>query len=128
MKKGDKIAALLIAGLIIISIVGVFSYKQYVKGSHRIAVIKQEGKIIKTIDLSSSKEKQQFKIPYNNGANYNLVEVESGKIRFVDADCPDKVCVKTGWISEPGDSAVCLPHKTIITIQGNNEDYDQVSS
>ncbi|MDW8799543.1 NusG domain II-containing protein [Clostridium sp. A1-XYC3] len=127
MKKGDKIAAVLIAALIMISIVGVFSYKQYVKSSHPVAVIKQDGKVIKTIDLSSSKGKQQFKIPYDEN-NYNIVEVESGKIRFIDADCPDKVCVKTGWISKPGESAVCLPHKTIINIEGNNENYDQISS
>jgi hypothetical protein len=127
MKKGDKIAAILIVGLIVISAAGVFGYKQYVKSSHKIAVIKQDGKVVKTIDLDESKAKQQINIPYKSN-NFNLVEVESGKIRFVDADCPDKVCVKTGWISEPGESAVCLPHKTIITIEGKNSSYDQISS
>lgn len=127
MKKGDKIAAILILGLIVISAAGVFGYKQYVKGPHRIAVIKQKGNVIKTIDLDTIKEKKQFTIPYDSNS-FNQVEVDSGKIRFVDADCPDKICIETGWISEPGESAVCLPHKTIISIEGNNSDYDQISS
>ena len=127
MKKGDKIAAILIAGLIIISAIGVFFYKQYSKGSHHIAVIKQDGKVIKSIDLNEVKEKTQLRIPYKD-KNFNLVEIEPGKIRFIDADCPDKICVKAGWISEPGQTAVCLPHKIMININGKNSSYDQISS
>lgn len=126
MKKGDKIAAILLLGLIIASFIGVFIYKSYVKGSSRIAVVEQNGKVVKTIDLNKVKEKSDFILPYDNG-HFNKIEVEPGKIRFIDADCPDKVCVKTGWISEPGQTAVCLPHKMIIKIQGKNSSYDQIS-
>ncbi len=127
MKKGDKIAAVLILGLIVISAISVFLYKQHIKSSHHIAVIKQDGKIIKTIDLNAIKEKQEIKIPYD-GDHFNLVEVIPGKIRIKDADCPDKICVKTGWISEPGQSSVCLPHKLMINIEGKNAKFDQISS
>lgn len=127
MKKGDKIAAILIVCVIIISFIGVFAYKSYIKGSERIAVVEQNGKIVKTIDLNKVKEKSEFTLPYNNG-HFNKVEVEPGKIRFVDADCPDKVCVKTGWISEPGQTSVCLPHKVMIRIEGKTSGYDQLSS
>ncbi len=127
MKKGDKIAAILLVSLIIVSFIGVFIYKTYVKGSSRIAVVEQNGKVVKTIDLNKVKEKSEFILPYNNG-HFNKIEVEPGKIRFVDADCPDKICVKTGWISEPGQTAVCLPHKIIIRIEGKNSSYDQISS
>jgi hypothetical protein len=27
------------------------------------------------------------------------VEVANGKIRFLESDCPDQLCVRTGWIS-----------------------------
>lgn len=127
MKKGDKIVAILIIALIVVSSIGVFAYRQFSKGSHKVAVIKQDGKIIKTMDLSKVKVKNQFRISYNN-SHFNLIEVEPGRIRIIDADCPDKVCVKTGWISEPGQTAVCLPHKLIIGIEGTNANYDQISS
>jgi hypothetical protein len=127
MKKGDKIAAIIIVGLIIISAIGTFAYKQYSKGSHHIAEIKQDGKVIKTIDLNEVKEKTEIKIPYKD-KDFNTIEVEPGRIRFVDADCPDKICIKTGWLSEPGQTAVCLPHKLMININGKNSSYDQISS
>lgn len=127
MKKGDKIAAIVIITLIIFSAIGVFAYKQYSKGSHRIAVIKQDGKVIKTIDLNEIKQKTEIKIPYKD-KDFNTIEIEPGKIRFIDANCPDKICVKTGWISEPGQTSVCLPHKLMISIMGNNSSYDELSS
>ncbi len=127
MKKGDKIAAILIAILIIISAASVFFYKQYIKSSHHVAVIKQDGKVLKTIDLNKIKQSQKIKITYKD-KNFNMVEVEPGKIRFEDADCPDKICVKTGWISEPGQTSVCLPHRLMIKIEGNNAQFDQISN
>lgn len=127
MKKGDKIASILIISLIIISTLSVFSYKQYIKSSHHTAVIKQDGKIIKTIDLNNVKKDEKIKVSYT-GNHFNTVEVAPGKIRISDADCPDKICVKTGWISEPGQSSVCLPHKLIINIEGKNAKFDQISN
>lgn len=127
MKKGDKIAAILIIALIAISAISVFLYKQHIKSSHHIANIKQDGKVIKTIDLDTVKEAQEIRVPYN-GNHFNVIEVLPGKIRIKDADCPDKVCVKTGWISEPGQSSVCLPHRLMITIEGKNAKVDQISS
>ncbi|MEY8762249.1 MULTISPECIES: NusG domain II-containing protein [Clostridium] len=127
MKKGDKIIAICIFILIASSIIGVFSYKLHVKGSHKIAVIKQEGKIISTIDLDSVKIRKQFKLKYRT-SHFNIVEVENGRIRISEADCPDKICVKTGWISKPGQSIVCLPHKLIIKIEGKNSQYDEISN
>lgn len=127
MKKGDKIISLIIIILILVSCIGLFAYKQYAKSSHHIAVIKQDGKIIKSIDLDSIKEKNQFKVTYKKN-HYNIIEYEKGRIRFIDADCPDKICVKTGWISEPGQTAVCLPHKLMIEINGKNSKVDQISN
>ncbi len=127
MKKGDKIAAILILILIITSFAGVFIYRSHVKGSHKIAIIKQDGKILNTIDLTKVTTKKQITVKYNK-SHYNVIEIETGKIRIKDADCPDKICVKTGWISEPGQSIICLPHELIIKIEGNNSKYDDISS
>lgn len=52
------------------------------------------------------------------------IEAERGKIRFSHAECPDKVCVRTGWISRPGQIAVCLPAGIIVKIEGSDSDVD----
>jgi hypothetical protein len=37
-------------------------------------------------------------------------EVKDGGLRFVNVDCPDHVCEKTGVIREEGQTAVCMPN------------------
>lgn len=126
MKKGDKIASLIIVILIIISTAGVFIYKSQMKSSSKIALIKQDGKLIKTINLETVKSHEEFTIKYKNN-DFNKIIVEKGKIRIIDANCPDKICVKKGWISQPGENIICLPHRLIISISGKNPKYDDIS-
>lgn len=123
MKKGDKITAIVIACILVISSVSVFAYMKFSAGSHHIAEIKQDGKVIKTVDLDKVKDGQDIRISYDTD-HYNIVRIEKGRIRITDADCPDKVCVKTGWITQPGQSVICLPHKLIIKIEGGSKDID----
>ncbi len=49
-----------------------------------------------------------------------------GRAAFLRSDCPDGVCVRTGWLTRPGQSAVCLPKRLILRIEGEG-DVDAVS-
>ncbi|OAA29721.1 hypothetical protein AT15_01385 [Kosmotoga arenicorallina S304] len=65
--------------------------------------------------------KAYMKIDLSKDATYNIenhmtVEVLAGKIRAKESDCPEKLCVKQGWISSPGVPIVCLPNKIVIEI------------
>lgn len=124
MKKGDKIVALIVICIILISSIGVFSYMKIAQGNHHIAEIKQDGKILKTIDLDKVSGNQVLKIYYDS-THYNTISIEKGRIKITDADCPDKICVKSGWISQAGETIVCLPHKLIIKIQGGTKNIDE---
>ena len=44
------------------------------------------------------------------------LEVRGGRARMLDSACPDRLCVKMGWISSPGESVVCLPNRVVIEI------------
>lgn len=46
-----------------------------------------------------------------------VLKTGGGGICFEHSSCPDKICVNTGVISRPGQAAVCLPNKTIVTIE-----------
>ncbi|MFD3157151.1 NusG domain II-containing protein [Haloimpatiens sp. FM7330] len=120
MKKGDKIILLIIGITLIISSVGIYIYRSSYKNAEAIAVIKQDGKVIKTICLDKINKSEKIKIPYKEDF-YNVVLVEKGRIRFSDANCPDKICVKSGWLSKPGDNAACLPHRLMIKIEGKKQ-------
>jgi hypothetical protein len=80
---------------------------------NRIAIIKQDQKVIEEINLDAVTEPREIILP---GKYHEIVEVEPGRIRFKQADCPDKICVKTGWLENPGDTAVCLPNRAVIAI------------
>ncbi|NEZ47179.1 NusG domain II-containing protein [Clostridium niameyense] len=127
MKKGDKIASIIIAVILIASLSSIAFFK-YGKSSKKeaIAVIKQDGKVIERIDLNKVKEKKKWNIYYKD-KDYNTIILEPHRIRFIDADCHDKVCVKSGWLSKPGETAACLPHKLMIVIEGKDSKIDAVS-
>lgn len=54
----------------------------------------------------------------------NTVEIKDGRVRVSEADCPDLVCVGTGWIEDGSSAIVCLPHKLSVTVDGAEGDTD----
>ena len=67
-----------------------------------------------------------------NGANggINTLVISNGSAFLEDADCPDRLCVKQGSISNVGESIICLPHKVVIAIESGDDEeaqYDGVA-
>lgn len=118
MKKGDKIIFIVILIITVLGFSGNFIYKNYMKSSDKIALIKQDGKVIDKVNLTKFTGTKELTVKTKDG-HFNKIIIEKDKIRITDADCPDRVCVKTGPIAQPGDTVVCLPHKLIVTIEGN---------
>lgn len=84
------------------------------------AHIYQDGKLIKTVSLE---EDQQFAI---TGRYSCTVTVRGGKIAVTGSDCPGEDCVRSGWISGPGRSIVCLPGGVEIRVVSGSADVDFV--
>lgn len=114
IKKGDValIAVILLAAL-------VFLFWNNSKTQTVQAVITVDGEVVKTVDLSNIKEKITF-IPATDPRV--VITAENGEIRFESAECKDKLCVGCGNLSKHGDTAVCLPSKTVITVTGSDVD------
>ena len=117
MKKGDKIVGIILLILVLITVSTTLIYKKLNKGTEHIAVIKSDGKVIKTIDLNKLVDQQEFTIKTANG-HYNTIIATKDGIKVKDADCLHKECVKSGSIEEPGGIIVCLPNKLMISIKG----------
>ena len=87
--------------------------------------IKRDNEVLYTFDLSETGDKE-FVIPY--GDSSNTVEIKDGKIRVKSAECPDKTCVETGWLSSSSMPIVCLPNHLVIEFtDGNDADVDAVA-
>ena len=93
----------------------------------RVARVSVDGVVLREIDLSAVTEERSFDVETAGGVN--IVTVRPGGIRVSDADCPDQVCVKRGWLEGGAAPIVCLPHRLVITlVSGGSEDaLDAVS-
>ena len=114
LKKGDLavIIAVAVAALI-------FAFFAKPQSDRPVAVISVDGVEVETVELYSLRERKEI----NLGGGYNIkIVAENGGIYFEHSDCPDKLCVNAGVLEESGDLAVCLPAKTVITVEGADVD------
>lgn len=91
----------------------------------KIAIVKIDGEIVDEYVLTEDSENTQ-KTYYPNEGQYNTIEVENGSIRIKEDNSPDQIGVNTGWISKPGQTAVCLPHGFIVEVTGQIPDDDLI--
>lgn len=57
------------------------------------------------------------------------IEIRDGAVCVSESDCPDKVCVSSGWTSDPSRPIVCAPAKVLVRIQsdGGEDDADFIA-
>jgi hypothetical protein len=111
MKRNDIILPV----ILLLAAAGLVGFRWYQsKPQSLVGVITQNNKIIDTIDLNQVAKSREIKI---GGKYHDIIVVEKGRIRFQKADCPDKICVNTGWLKKPGDTAVCLPNRVVVKIE-----------
>lgn len=56
------------------------------------------------------------------------VEIADGRARVKRSDCPDQVCVHSGWLSRNGQAAVCVPAEVCVQIVGGESQVDGVTA
>lgn len=127
MKKGDVI---LIVFLLIIISVGYGAVKISRSRSNsinKVAVIKHNELLVQRIELDTVESLQRIEVTDSNGRSIHVILVDKGRIRFIQSDCPNQVCVNTGWLTQEGDMAACLPNRTVIVIENQSKQIDNIT-
>jgi hypothetical protein len=57
----------------------------------------------------------------------STIEVRDGRARFLDSDCPQKLCVRAGWLARAGETAACVPNGVSLTLVGDDPAYDALT-
>ena len=109
----------LIFSIFLLSVAIVLSM-QHLSHAGTIANIYVDGKCVRSVDLAAVKESEQFILTCTSGSNTILVE--PGRIRITDADCPDQICVTSGWLENGAVPIVCLPHRLVIRLESASAD------
>lgn len=86
--------------------------------------IEVNSRIDKKIPLLDSDKEQVIDIKSKDGVN--TIKIVNGEVTMIEADCDDKVCINFGSISKVGQSIVCLPHKVVISIKGEESSSDDM--
>lgn len=113
MKKKDIILFIIVILITVIS----FGVKKYfeLKTATNIEIY-VDNSLYKKIPIDSNEE-----ISIKKNGHTNVIKIHDNGVEMISADCPDKVCVKTGFIDKTGESIVCLPNKISIKIVSNED-------
>jgi hypothetical protein len=117
LKKLDYVVIIILTLFTIASFIGTIFYSNK-KYNEVYVEIEVDGKLYKKVPLQNHEEI----IKIESAEGVNIIEITQGKVHVEDANCPDKVCVKDGFISKPGQILVCLPNRVLIQIKGQNDD------
>lgn len=110
LKPWDYIAALLVLALA----AGIYLVPLGGRGTGLQAEIRQDGKLVRTLDLSALQGPEQWVMQGQQVEN--TLRAESGRICVLQATCPGQDCVHSGWLTKAGQSAICLENRLSITL------------
>lgn len=86
--------------------------------------VQVNGQEIKQIQFSDEMIGKTFEIKTEFGRN--VLEIGDKTVRVIEADCPDKLDVKQGEISQPGQVIVCLPNRLLVEYKAKNLSNDEI--
>jgi hypothetical protein len=109
----------IIIGVLLLALLVQVGYNLYNSTSGSVyGEIYLYGKFITRVDLSKDAE---FSIPNRENV---IFTVKNGAVGFTKSDCPDKTCIETGFINQPGQLSACLPNGLSLKIVSEKTDID----
>ncbi len=118
MKILNKFDILLIIAITIIAFSVYFFVTKTLKETTTNGVIKvyYKNEVYRTIPLL---ENNTYKFSTDLGENE--IEVKDGKVKMINADCRDHICLYESPIEYNNESIICLPNKLVVKIENDKE-------
>lgn len=102
--------------------VGLFLYNchYFQESDKRQLVIYYQGRVYATYPLTENRQ-----IIFEEKRVKHQISVYDEQVSMLEANCFDKLCVRTPGISQVGQSIICLPHRLILTIEDDEQERKQ---
>lgn len=84
------------------------------------AVVEVDGRRVAYRELAQVEGTETLSVAGKDGIVL-LVEFSPEGARVAEANCPDKTCQRTGWLTRAGESAVCLPGHVVLRLNGQED-------
>lgn len=129
LQRTNQRAALLLALLFLLlaASAGFLLYSRYKAPKALTAHIYLQGELLTSIDLRNVTEAYTFTVEIPGGGS-NTIGIKPGAIAVLDADCPDRLCVLTGYTDSTLLPIVCLPHGLIIRLEAEHDTAPDIIS
>jgi hypothetical protein len=121
LRPGDLLVVVVVVALA----VALWGAAGLASGTATGAVLVHDGTTVRTFTLAELRTDATFAFE-SEGYHYTI-RTGGGRIRFETADCPDRVCVQTGWIGQPPQVAACVPGHLLLRVTGKSGDVDVFS-
>ena len=112
-RRGDLLAILLVA-LIAAAVLAAFAPRSGSGPDAQVQVF-QNGALVRSLPLSAQER------VVIGGEYENVISIADGRVSIVESSCPGGDCMRSGRISAPGRSIVCLPNRVEVRISGASE-------
>lgn len=106
-----------LAGLLLLCALGFWLLSRSPGGT--TAVVEKNGEIILRRDLSQLDGPEETVLQGENGLSLTVAFYPDGAA-VTRADCPDQVCLRTGKLTRAGETAVCLPARVSLRLEGGS--------
>lgn len=120
-KKADIFVILLV---ILASATGFFAlFSGFTKATPTVAEIRVNTVLVKTIDLKKADT------PYTLTVEGNFpveLEISNEGVRFINSECPDKLCIHSGLITS-NRTCACLPAGVSVEVKSEDSSVDAVA-
>lgn len=114
--REKKLLVLLIA-ITVALLAGLFFWRSSQRGGEYEAVIESDGQTVAVLELKDYQNPVRISLAELGVDKPVYFELYKSQIRFVDVDCPDKLCEGFGFIGLPTQTAVCAPNRVAVMIR-----------
>lgn len=104
---------ILIAATLLIAAIALTAYVLSKEIGNKV-VVTVDGEFYGEYPLS---ENAVIEIYQDDKGQKNVLVIENGKAYISEANCPDLICVNHTPVSNIDESIICLPNKTIVSIE-----------
>ena len=116
MKRGDFFLIALLGVIFAASAIPFFLSLRHHQGTV-YAEFWKEGKRVERVELNAVQANKRWRV-----GEHHEIAIEPGRARILHSDCADQDCVRTGWLTQPGSIAVCLPYRSTLKITDGTDE------
>ena len=117
LRPGDALVLLVgIAGWVMLSV------SLWQSGPAAQAQIRRDGLLVAAYPLSEDRT-----VSVTGPIGNTVIRIESGRARVVSDPGPRQYCVRQGWLTRPGEMALCAPNHISLTLTGGKPTYESMA-